>query len=53
MWRQADSNTMNLKPMTEYGWIVENNNVRTICDSQKMFNQSGKGFMFYLEVANV
>ena len=47
IWRQADNNTMNLKPMTEYGWVVEDNNVRIIWDSPKKFNQSGKGFMFY------
>ena len=37
MWRQANSNTMNLKPMTEYGWVVEDNNARTIWDSQIFF----------------
>ena len=35
MWRQADSNSMNLKPMTEYGCVAEDNNVRIIWDSQK------------------
>ena len=46
MWRQADSNTMNLKPKTEYGWVVEDNNVRIIWDSQFFSINQGKGSCF-------
>ena len=47
MWRQADSNTMNLKPMTEYGWVVEDNNVRIIWRlTKKCSINQGKGSCF-------
>ena len=32
MWKQADSNIMDLKPMTEYGWMIEDDNVSIIWD---------------------
>ena len=32
MWKQADSNIMDLKPMTEYGWMIEDDKVSIIWD---------------------
>ena len=35
MWKQADMNTMILKPMKEYGWGVEDNRLSIIWDSHE------------------
>jgi hypothetical protein len=34
MWAQADRNTMDLKPLTEYGWNLTNNELKVTWDTE-------------------